>query len=261
MRMHAGDNSYPTDRDSFKSGVELFYDADSFTYDKDRWTTNAGLSNTRAQIRNIEELGENWSKKKILEVGVGTGRIAAHIAGKGAEVVGVDISEGMLRECRERMRRLQQQRVHVARADGLRLPFESHVFDGCVCINVLSHVPDYRGVLAEIARTLSDKGFAVVNVPNVLSLYFPFGILVNLTNRSIKKNVFTRWYYPSSFLKAARSYGLVCRRVTGQVHIPSGVGIAAAHKLLLAADRLMRSSSLRWFCPILFFRFEKMSSS
>src|SRR5579862_7520820 len=38
----------------------------------------------------------------VLELGVGTGRIAVPIAAKGIEVVGVDLSAGMLEVARER---------------------------------------------------------------------------------------------------------------------------------------------------------------
>jgi SAM-dependent methyltransferase len=47
----------------------------------------------------------------VVELGVGTGRIAVPIAADGIQVIGVDSSPGMLEVCRER--------AHVAGADGL----------------------------------------------------------------------------------------------------------------------------------------------
>ena len=260
MRMLSDKDNQPIGRDRFTSEVGLFYDNDSSTYDEDRWTTDAGKTNMFTQAKNIEELNRDWIDKRIIEIGVGTGRIAAQVASKGALVIGIDISEGMLKECREKMQGLGLSNVYVARADGAHLPFADSTYSGCLCINVLSHVPDFRKVLAEIARILVEGGFAIINVPNLLSVYFPFGLYVNLTKKSVLKGVYTKWYNPVSFLKVALSCGLVCRRVTGQVHIPEGIKSTIVQKSLNAADRLMRFSFLRWLCPTLFFRFEKMST-
>lgn len=49
--------------------------------------------------------------------------------------------------------------------DAAAAPLRSEVFDLALCIHVLEHVPDDRGVIAELYRVVKPGGFAVVSVP------------------------------------------------------------------------------------------------
>ena len=50
-------------------------------------------------------------------------------------------------------------------ADGARLPFADATLDGVICLEVLEHVPDPAGVIAEIARVLRPGGQAWLSMP------------------------------------------------------------------------------------------------
>lgn len=50
-------------------------------------------------------------------------------------------------------------------ADALRLPFKDNSFDVIICSEVLEHIPDFRGALAEITRVLKPGGRLGVSVP------------------------------------------------------------------------------------------------
>lgn len=55
--------------------------------------------------------------------------------------------------------------------DAAGLPFGDGVFDSCLCVEVLEHVPDPAVVAREIARVLRPGGRALVTVPFVGELH------------------------------------------------------------------------------------------
>jgi SAM-dependent methyltransferase len=87
------------------------------------------------------------SRGRTLEIGVGTGVVAAPLIAGGRPVVGIDIAPLMLRHAVERIGR----RVAVANAE--RLPFADEAFDNAYSAWVL-HLVDVAAVLAEVRRVL-----------------------------------------------------------------------------------------------------------
>jgi SAM-dependent methyltransferase len=94
----------------------------------------------------------------VLEVGVGTGVIAAALGEIGHPVLGVDLSVPMLRRAQERMG------ARVALGDGYRLPVRDRAVPNAALVWVLQLVPDVPGFLAEVARTVAPGG-RIVAVP------------------------------------------------------------------------------------------------
>jgi SAM-dependent methyltransferase len=89
---------------------------------------------------------------KVLEVGPGTGELAARIqADLGADVVAVDISERMVELTRARG-------VEATVGDVQALPFEDGSFDCAVAAWMLYHVPEVERGIAELARVLRPGG-------------------------------------------------------------------------------------------------------
>ena len=89
---------------------------------------------------------------RLLEVGVGTGAVAAGLTELGRTVVGVDLSLPMLAVARERLP------GRVAAADALRLPVPAGAVDGVLVIHVLHLVAEIPATLAEVARVLRPGG-------------------------------------------------------------------------------------------------------
>jgi len=89
---------------------------------------------------------------RVLEVGVGTG-LTLPLYPAGTEIVGIDISQPMLREARERADRENGgKRVGLVRMDAARLAFPDDTFDGVYAPYVVSVVPYPRRVVEEMAR-------------------------------------------------------------------------------------------------------------
>jgi SAM-dependent methyltransferase len=89
----------------------------------------------------------------VLEIGVGTGRIAVPIADAGLQVLGVDLSAQMLARLAAK-----QSPVAAARASATRLPLADDCAGAVIACHVLHLIPDWRQVIAEVERVLQPGG-------------------------------------------------------------------------------------------------------
>jgi len=93
---------------------------------------------------------------RILDVGTGTGAGAFTLARRfpNAEIIGVDLSEGMLAEARRNMPAELRDRVTFQRADASALPFADGSFDLAAHANM---IPFFD----EVARVVATGGYAL----------------------------------------------------------------------------------------------------
>jgi SAM-dependent methyltransferase len=94
---------------------------------------------------------------RLLEVGVGTGRIAGPLADRGFEVTGLDASRGMLSVARSKgVGRL-------LRGSAYRLPFADGAFDAAFFVHVLHLLDEPPAALYEAGRVGRAGAFALVH--------------------------------------------------------------------------------------------------
>lgn len=102
---------------------------------------------------------------RVLELGVGTGRLAGPLAAAGLWVVGVDVSSPMLRRLAER-RNESGGSLDAVRADMAVLPFAPHRFDVVlIAYNTLFNLPDtasQQRCLHDVAQCLHTDGALIV---------------------------------------------------------------------------------------------------
>lgn len=98
---------------------------------------------------------------RMLEIGVGTGRIATPLAARGYQVVGVDIAVRMLERAAGHQSQRAPNRVALLLADGTKLPFRSGTFDVVYWAHVLHLIPEWRRALDEALRCLRPGGVLV----------------------------------------------------------------------------------------------------
>lgn len=99
----------------------------------------------------------------VLELGVGTGRLAAPLLAHGRAVVGLDASAAMLARCRRRG--LEGSGLRLVRADMASLPFRGPLGAVLIGFNTLfnlAHVEAQRGLFAQVAAMLAPDGVLVV---------------------------------------------------------------------------------------------------
>src|SRR3989454_12636149 len=114
----------------------------------------------RAMARVLAVLVDQLQGKRVLEVGVGTGRYAVPLQKSGVRVVGVDISRKMVEFG------LAKGLRDVVFADAARLPFVSGAFDVATTNHVLHLIPDWRDALRGIARVTRGVYFTVIERPD-----------------------------------------------------------------------------------------------
>ncbi len=120
---------------------------------------------------NSQEEKEEWKKilrdalgnKKmyILDVGTGTGFLAMLLAELGHRVVGVDISDEMLKIARKKAYSYGLN-VVFKKGDAEKLPFDDRTFDAVVCRHVFWTLPNPLNALKEWHRVVKDGGKVVV---------------------------------------------------------------------------------------------------
>lgn len=91
---------------------------------------------------------------RVLELGIGTGRIALPVAAAGCEVFGIDVSADMLATLSGRVRNEGLDSIHLAQGDITALPFREAAFDGALAVHVLHLVADWKNVLDDVVRVL-----------------------------------------------------------------------------------------------------------
>jgi ubiquinone/menaquinone biosynthesis C-methylase UbiE len=103
----------------------------------------------------LAETGRLGSASRVLELGVGTGRIALPLATHVRDVVGIDLSAPMLAKLIEKA---PSAPVRAVRADAAALPFAAASFDAVVGVHVFHLITRWRDVLGEVARVLRPGG-------------------------------------------------------------------------------------------------------
>lgn len=128
--------------------------------DAEKFTARVGIY--RYQVPNIDfgawaldhlpqELGS------VLDVGCGPGAYLARLSrsGRVGALVGVDLSEGMLRD-------VPPCDAMLSVADAQALPFPDASFDTVVCMHMLYHAPDIDQAVRELRRTRRRGGTVLI---------------------------------------------------------------------------------------------------
>jgi ubiquinone/menaquinone biosynthesis C-methylase UbiE len=97
------------------------------------------------------QVGGLTSSSRVMEIGIGTGRIALPLSPHTGSYYGVDISTAMMARLRSKPGGTA---IHLAQADAGKLPFPTSTFDAVIATHVFHLVSDVPGVLAEVARAL-----------------------------------------------------------------------------------------------------------
>ncbi|MGM0600120.1 MAG: class I SAM-dependent methyltransferase [Candidatus Rifleibacteriota bacterium] len=105
------------------------------------------------------------SGSRLLEIGCGSGRDAAHLSLLGYQVRGIDGSSELIKKALEHHPELDGKLSQLVLP--AELPFADQEFDGFYSIACFMHfsISDLNKILAEIVRILNPEGRGLVSVP------------------------------------------------------------------------------------------------
>jgi ubiquinone/menaquinone biosynthesis C-methylase UbiE len=132
------------------SGLRSF-DRVAGVYDETRAAPPAvAAAVTDALLRSLRELA---AEPRVLEVGIGTGRIAVPLAGARVRITGFDISPKMLGVLRGK-----GAAIDVLLAEAAHQPFRPASFDAALFVHILHLVPDVEATVRESMRAVRPGG-------------------------------------------------------------------------------------------------------
>lgn len=130
--------------------------ADSIVFDRaaDYYDRTRGYEQGIAEqvVALLVRAGGLHARSKVLELGVGTGRIALPLAAHVAGVIGVDRSRAMLARLQGKRR---DEALFPLIADAAALPLGDASCDAAIAVHFFHLIPEWRRVLHEIARVLA----------------------------------------------------------------------------------------------------------
>lgn len=127
--------------------------------ERDGWTSRAdvyGNATARATLQSIPRLLDHarlFPGAKVLDAGCGPGYVSANAKLLGADVEGIDFSEGMIERAKT-----QFPGIKFSLADVEDLPMQDETFDAVVSNIVLFHVTDPKRAMSESRRVLKPDG-------------------------------------------------------------------------------------------------------
>ena len=98
---------------------------------------------------------------RVLEVGIGTG-LNLPLYPRAINLVGIDLSEGMLKKAQEKVDSLRMENVILKVMDASALDFGDGEFDATLATYVISAVPDPVAALREMRRVTKPGGAIVI---------------------------------------------------------------------------------------------------
>ncbi|HET9883188.1 MAG TPA: metalloregulator ArsR/SmtB family transcription factor [Candidatus Binatia bacterium] len=98
----------------------------------------------------------------LADVGCGTGSLTFELARFARKVIGVDLSQEMLRRAGELTKEKKLANVDLRLGDALRLPIPTHSVDAAFCVMVLHFLADPQKAIAELCRIVRPGGSIVL---------------------------------------------------------------------------------------------------
>lgn len=134
-----------------------------FSRNAEHWSELTRLQVSEREVETALHAILGWGRLgDMLDLGTGTGRLLAILAGRADSAIGVDINSEMLRVARQAIDRPDFEHVQVRQADIRRLPYGRNSYDLVTAHQVLHYLDDPDVVVREAARVLRPGGRLVI---------------------------------------------------------------------------------------------------
>lgn len=172
-------------KESKTSQIEQMFDSIAHSYDKLNMTLSMGID--RSWRRRALKTLSSYAPKKILDVATGTGDLAILAARRlnPAQVIGIDLSEGMLAIGRQKVKEAQLEAcIRMECQDCLNLQFPDNSFDAITVAFGVRNFEELEKGYTEMYRVLKPGGVLLVlelSTPR----YFPMKQLYNIYSSTV----------------------------------------------------------------------------
>lgn len=161
--------------------------------------------------------------KRILDVGCGGGLLSEGMAVRGAEVIGIDLSEKPLGVAKLHLLE-SGQKVDYRKISVEQLAEEMPgAFDAVTCLEMLEHVPDPASIVAACARLVKPGGqafFSTINRNPKAYLFAVIGAEYLLQMLPKGTHDFARFIKPSELTRWCKQAGLEPDELIGVTYNP-----------------------------------------
>lgn len=183
--MYAHDHVQPAYEGHTKTdNVARMFDAIAPSYDRLNRIISLGLD--QRWRRRLRDAVLETRPRRVLDVATGTGDFALSLAAAGVpEVIGLDLSAGMLAVGREKAR-LARRAVTFVEGDGQTLPYPDGAFDATTVVFGVRNFEDLDRGLAELGRVTRPGGLVAI-----LELSTPHNPVLRGLHR-----LYSRWVLP-----------------------------------------------------------------
>ena len=163
--------------------ARTFYDNFAENYDQTRYSSDKQQKADEYAKAVVLDLVGGVEHKTILDCGCGTGRFTDLFVQQGAKVVGMDISENMVKIAKKKA-----PSAEFIIGDVFSTPFGETQFDIVMCSQVLTHLHEYKKPLLEMKRVTKENGIIVIDIRNILWPFRPIQILKQKLEREDEYN-------------------------------------------------------------------------
>lgn len=168
------------------------------------YQTPVGKAIDEIEEKLIADALQKVPKRKMLELGCGTGHWTELFVNRGFDVIATDISDAMLCQAIEK-----NLNAEVLKADAGALPFKNESFDVVASVTMMEFVESKETVLNEIYRVLKPGGYLLLGCLNGNSQ-----LAKNAANDPVFKNA--AFFVPETLEKALTKFGVP--ELTSGVH-------------------------------------------
>lgn len=137
------------------------------------------FGNFDSNLSFLQKAGVLDKRKKILEIGSGTGRMLNYLLNEGYSVQGLEKKETVIEKSK-----LLYGDLHIQKVDSEKIPYSDNSFDIVISFDVFEHIHDSDSHLKEVFRVLSNDGYYLLQTPNKYT---------NSVFETIRWKSFSRW--------------------------------------------------------------------
>lgn len=140
------------------------FDKEAKMYDE-WYKTKLGNFIDEVETKCVFDLFKVQKDMKVLDVGCGTGNFSIKLAKMGCEVIGIDISDDMLKVAEDKAKK-EGLNIKFYNMDVYNMEFEYNYFDGIISVTAFEFLKDPEKAIEEMFRVLKPNGYLLIGTIN-----------------------------------------------------------------------------------------------